>query len=178
MRTNQVGIFCLLVVILVLGSPASNAQSGGGYDLTWNTMDGGGGLSSGGDYSVHGTIGQPDAGVMSGGDYSLQGGFWSGACAPPDVVTPTITLVNNDIQLSWLPVNNADSYTIYRDNAPYFEATTVYDGATSSPWLDPGAAANPAINHFYLIRAVGCGESVEGRRVGEFDFAITPGTGI
>lgn len=52
------------------------AQSGGGYDLTWNTIDGGGGVSNGSTYSLSGTIGQPDAGTMIGGAYTLNGGFW------------------------------------------------------------------------------------------------------
>ncbi len=72
--------FALLVVIALTTSqtiaPAS-AQSGGGYDLTWNSIDGGGGMfSTGGSYSLGGTIGQADAGTMSGGSYTLNGGFW------------------------------------------------------------------------------------------------------
>lgn len=61
---------------------ASNAmaQSGGSYDLTWNTMDNGGGTSTGGTYLMRGTVGQSDAGDMSGGTYRLQGGFWRGSC--------------------------------------------------------------------------------------------------
>lgn len=171
-------LILVLIGYMLLGSSLVQAQSGGDYDLTWNTMDGGGGLSSGGDYSVQGTIGQPDAGAMSGGDYSLQGGFWSGDCAPPGIPVPSISLAGNDVQLSWLPANGADSYNIYRDTTPYFEATVAYDNTTGSTWLDPGAAGNPAENYFYLIRAVGCGESSDSQRVGEFEFAITPGTGI
>ncbi len=56
----------------------SHAQTGGGYDLSWNTLDGGGGTSAGGSYEISGSIGQVDAGVMSGGSYTLSGGFWSG----------------------------------------------------------------------------------------------------
>ncbi len=72
--------FALLVVIALTTSqtiaPAS-AQSGGGYDLTWNSIDGGGGMfSMGGPYSLGSTIGQFDAGMMSGGSYTLNGGFW------------------------------------------------------------------------------------------------------
>ncbi len=53
------------------------AQSGGGYDLTWNTMDGGGAtFSTGGTYSLGGTIGQFDARKIIGGTYTLNGGFW------------------------------------------------------------------------------------------------------
>ncbi len=53
------------------------AQAGGGYDLTWNSIDGGGAMfSTGGTYSLGGTIGQPDVGSLSGGLYTLSGGFW------------------------------------------------------------------------------------------------------
>lgn len=34
------------------------AQSGGGYDLSWNTIAGGGGTSNGGNYALDGVIGQ------------------------------------------------------------------------------------------------------------------------
>ena len=58
------------------------AQTGGSYDLTWNTVDGGGAtFSTGGGYSLGGTAGQPDAGVLTGGSYTLAGGFWSGGAA-------------------------------------------------------------------------------------------------
>ncbi len=66
----------LLVICLIL-SVCSYAQTGDDYILTWSTIDGGGGVSSGGQYIIRGTIGQPDAGVMAGGDYELAGGFWS-----------------------------------------------------------------------------------------------------
>jgi len=60
------------------------AQSGGELDLSWNTVDSGGGtFSSGGSYTLGGTIGQPDAGGMTGGAYTLSGGFWAGQAAPP-----------------------------------------------------------------------------------------------
>ena len=92
MKKKFVWFIVMLFLVVSSGSIVTWAQTGGGYDLTWNTMDGGGGLSSGGDYSVYGTIGQPDAGAMNGGDYSLQGGFWHASCVPPAVVSPTIDL--------------------------------------------------------------------------------------
>jgi hypothetical protein len=66
------------VLVVLVGVAAINvfASSGGDYELSWYTIDGGGGTSTGGDYSVSGTIGQPDAGEMSGGDYAVSGGFW------------------------------------------------------------------------------------------------------
>jgi hypothetical protein len=69
----------LLVACLLLLASSALAQSGGVYDLTWNTSDNGGGtLSTGGVYSVAGTIGQPEAGLVSGGDFTVGGGFLPG----------------------------------------------------------------------------------------------------
>ena len=72
--------FSLVAILLLLaGAGLVQAQVGGGYDLTWSTVDGGGGaLSAGGGYSLGGTAGQPDAGVLNGGGYTLGGGFWKG----------------------------------------------------------------------------------------------------
>ena len=52
------------------------AAAGGDFDLSWYTVDGGGGTSSGGDFVLSGTAGQPDAGDLAGGDFTLRGGFW------------------------------------------------------------------------------------------------------
>ncbi|MHC4085028.1 MAG: hypothetical protein ACYSWZ_06730 [Planctomycetota bacterium] len=70
---NKQGI---LVALLVLGLIVSS--SWGQFDLSWYTIDGGGGRSSGGPYELLFTIGQPDAAWSSGGDYELLGGFLSG----------------------------------------------------------------------------------------------------
>jgi len=67
-----------IILILLVSAAISRAQTGGGYDLTWNTIDGGGGRSSGGAYELSGTLGQPDAGQISGDAYTLGGGFWGG----------------------------------------------------------------------------------------------------
>ena len=65
-----------LIAILLL---TSFALATNGYDLSWWTVDGGGGtFSTGGGYTLGGTIGQPDAGLLIGGDYTLGGGFWGG----------------------------------------------------------------------------------------------------
>lgn len=56
---------------------------GGAYDLTWHTIDGGGGTSTSGGFTLSGTIGQPDAGTMSGGGFQLAGGFWAGGDVEP-----------------------------------------------------------------------------------------------
>lgn len=75
-------IFLALVTIVLLVASGVQAQTGGGYDLTWWTVDGGGGRVSGGGYVLMGTAGQPDAGsALTGGGYGLVGGFWPGAGA-------------------------------------------------------------------------------------------------
>lgn len=70
----------VLAMILGVGAATAYAQSGGGYDLSWWTADGGGGTASGGGYTLVATAGQPDAGpAAGGGGYTLTGGFWHGA---------------------------------------------------------------------------------------------------
>jgi hypothetical protein len=71
----------LVLLLLMLTTVTVFAQTGGGYDLTWSTIDDGGGTSSGDTYTLDGTIGQFDAGVMSGGAYTVSGGFWGGSAA-------------------------------------------------------------------------------------------------
>ena len=67
----------IAALILALSIPV-DGQSGGPYDLRWNSIDGGGGLSAGGPYTLAGTIGQPDAAYSRGGDYEMLGGFMPG----------------------------------------------------------------------------------------------------
>ena len=86
-RTAILAAHCLLALCLAVAalmfslSPGgASAQSGGGFDLSWNSIDAGGQRSSGGAFSLDGVIGQPDAGppgagVLTGGPYTLQGGF-------------------------------------------------------------------------------------------------------
>ena len=74
---------------LLLWPALSSGQAGGGFDLTWNTIDGGGAtFSTSGNYRLGGTIGQPDAGAMSGGTFQLSGGFWLTSGATTEVETP------------------------------------------------------------------------------------------
>lgn len=86
-RSVIVGMVALLLILPALAL----AQSGGGYDLSWNTIDGGGYTwSTGGSYVLGGTAGQPDAGILSGGNYVLAGGFWGGAAAHYRIYLPLV----------------------------------------------------------------------------------------
>jgi hypothetical protein len=73
------------------------AQIGGGYDLTWWTVDGGGTTLSGSGYTLMGTVGQPEPGpVLAGSGYTLYSGFWpgAGAAAPQYKLYLPLTLKN------------------------------------------------------------------------------------
>ena len=80
-------VFTLVLVLIIFVS--GMALAAGPYDLSWWTVDSGGGTSSGNGYTLNGTLGQPDAGTLaSGGGYTLAGGFWHGG-----VATSTETIV-------------------------------------------------------------------------------------
>jgi hypothetical protein len=79
MKRRRPGRWLAVAVLLLLASVVL-ASSGGSYDLSRWTADGGGGSDSrAGTYSLSGTVGQPDAGpALRGGAYDLVGGFWGG----------------------------------------------------------------------------------------------------
>jgi hypothetical protein len=78
MRTKLLGLILALLTLIAVAS----AQSGGGYDLSWWTIDGGGiTFAAGGTFNLGGTVGQPDASnPLTGGAFSLTGGFWFTPC--------------------------------------------------------------------------------------------------
>ncbi len=90
MRISGRTLALVLAVALLVPATIALAQSGGSFDLSWNTVDGGGGASSGGPYTLSGTVGQPDAGAMSGGDYTVVGGFWGGAAIRYSLYLPVV----------------------------------------------------------------------------------------
>lgn len=61
------------------------AQTGGGFDLGWASVDAGGGISSGGDYVLGGVVGQPEPipNTLSGAAYDLLPGFLQDASVFP-----------------------------------------------------------------------------------------------
>lgn len=92
LRSGKTRLLLALLLVSALVAPVL-AQSGGPYDLTWSTIDGGGAMfSTGGDYALSGTAGQPDAGVLTGGGYTLAGGFWGGGAVAVeyDIYLPVV----------------------------------------------------------------------------------------
>ena len=88
MKTNQTTFYA--AALLVTFVEAVMAQS---FDLSWNTIDGGGATATtGGNFTLSGAIGQSDAGgPMTGGNFTLNGGFWP-AAAPAGTGVPAATL--------------------------------------------------------------------------------------
>lgn len=85
-------VAAVLILTVLTPTSATYAQSGGGFDLSWHTVDGGGAASAGATYALAGTIGQADAGVRaSGGTFKLSGGFWAAAGVPAPAPTATTT---------------------------------------------------------------------------------------
>jgi len=63
-----------------------------GYDISWWTVDGGGGTlsDSSSGYILGSTSGQPDASVWRGDGYTLVGGFWGGLAVEYRVYLPLV----------------------------------------------------------------------------------------
>lgn len=75
MKTKHILVGLLAIALLSLIGSRTYAEVTS-YELSWWTVDGGGGTSSSSTYDVSGTIDQSYAGNTSGGDYALTGGFW------------------------------------------------------------------------------------------------------
>lgn len=74
MRRKTALTAALILALLLTG--LSLAQSGG-LNLDWWTVEGGGGSAAGGGYELSGTVGQFDAGALSQSGYELAGGYWT-----------------------------------------------------------------------------------------------------
>jgi hypothetical protein len=80
--------------------------------------------------------------------------------------------------LTWSAVANAGQYRLFRDTAAYFSPDEpAYQVTDALDFSDAGAAGDPDVNHFYVVKA-GCSSGFAGdpsNRVGEFDFALAAG---
>jgi len=88
--TLSVALTLLLIISAAQAAAGTLPAFSTGYDLTWWTVDGGGGSvsDSGDDYTLMSVIGQPDAGVLEGSGYTLAGGFWGGGFWSGGAVVP------------------------------------------------------------------------------------------
>jgi len=66
-------ILVIAISLLLLATPLILAQ--GSYEISWWSIDNGGGISTGGKYRLTGTMGQSDAAQLSGDNYQLDSGY-------------------------------------------------------------------------------------------------------
>ena len=77
MRLRLTSLLPVPLLAILIATPVS-AQSGGVFEITRSTIDGGGSTErSVNDISIRGTIGQPDVGAAGAGTTVLRGGFWA-----------------------------------------------------------------------------------------------------
>jgi hypothetical protein len=70
----------LLLALAIAATVMAGDSESPAFDLSWSTVDGGGGPCASGNLNLHSTIGQPDAGSpLIGGNLELVGGFWAAA---------------------------------------------------------------------------------------------------
>lgn len=75
------------VLLLAFGAASAPAQTGGGFDLSWNTIAGGG-IAQGGAFKLAMAVGQSAAGdSVTGNGFNLQPGFLQDASYFPVPVT-------------------------------------------------------------------------------------------
>ena len=111
----------------------------------------------------------------------------SASAAPPVAPAVTATRSGSAIVLTWPHASANASYQVRQGTSPYFtpgSGSLVGDGATGNcanngvtvTCTNVNAIGNPATNYFFVVRAFNAGgASVDGNRVGEFDFGLTPG---
>ena len=85
MRIQQMFMLVMLFATLYLPQKLL-AQTGGGYDLTWNVV-GGSEISTGNGYELRGVSGQASVNMLEGNGYTLGGGFFGGGAALPPEYT-------------------------------------------------------------------------------------------
>ena len=115
------------ILAAAIAAPAS-AQTGGPFDLSWSTIDCGGGTSAGNSFSLTGTVGQPDAGFMSGGTFTLGGGFWSAA--------PGAACYANCDGSTTAPVLNVLDFGCFLNKFAAGDSYANCDGSTTPPVLN------------------------------------------
>jgi hypothetical protein len=152
-KTAIFGVLVLLMIAYVqMGTADVLAQTGGPYDLSWSTTDGGSQSSTGGSYWLGGTAGQLEAGsTLVGGAFELTGGFWSFQEGNPTAVTLasfTATPQGSGVLVQWEMAIEIDNvgFNLYRAQAPEGDWTCL--NATLIPSQAPGSVVGATYTWF------------------------------
>ena len=80
MRWKIIAALLVTVLAVALVGSVVSAQTGDGFDLSWNVMGGGGagGPLTGDGFSLRSTIGQTAIGMFSDSTYWVGNGYWYG----------------------------------------------------------------------------------------------------
>ncbi|MGD8968233.1 MAG: PKD domain-containing protein [Anaerolineae bacterium] len=145
MKKHRPLILIPSLLLLIIGVAIVYAQTGGGYDLNWWTVDGGGRTISGGAYTVIGTAGQPEPGsTLTGGGYALLSGFWPGGGDGPSCPVPL-----TGVSLSG-PSSGSTGHTLTFTASPQpGNATTPIDYTWSTDGLLSGQGA-PGVEYRWV----------------------------
>ncbi len=89
---KQVGRILFSLLVLTLFGGTVLAQTGDGFDLTWNVIGGGGGGGpmTGSGFFVDSTLGQTAIGPATQGDWWLGQGYWYGTPSAFGVYLPLV----------------------------------------------------------------------------------------
>lgn len=103
------------------------------------------------------------------------------ACTSPAAAAPAPGISGSDFTMTWPAATRALQYDIHHAvDDPYFGPNPATATTAALNWTDTvnaGEIGDPANNYYYLVRTTnGCGDGPISQRVGEFDFALTPGT--
>lgn len=99
--------------------------------------------------------------------------WFAGPPAPAPITQFDVTAVGTTVTLAWPtdPSWVCPTFRIYRSTTAFFLPGAVYQQVASSPFTDPGAAADPAVNYFYRVAPVDFGvEGSPSPTKGVFDF--------
>lgn len=188
---------CLLTGTLagdVTAAHDGSAISGAAIELTGDDLSYAATTDAGGHYSQRVPAGAYDIAVSADGYLPATGTVdvppgipvtrdFTLAAAPP--VAPAVTIDPlGGVTLVWHHTPPNAAYRVHRAAEPYFTpGDATLQAVLTPPFADPltyhdgaSGAGDPALNHFYVVLGLNlAGESAMGNRVGEFDFALTPG---
>ncbi len=121
---KRVGALAFSVMVAAGAASSARAQT----EMTWFTIDGGGGTMSSGNLTLDGTVGQADAGVLTGGGFELSGGFWGQTDQP--------ACYANCDQSTVTPVLNVLDFSCFLNHFAAGDAYANCDQSTTPPVLN------------------------------------------
>jgi hypothetical protein len=113
----------LIIPVGLATASAAEAQ----FDLSWRTIDCGGGDVADHTFKLSYTIGQPDTATMSAGTFVLSGGFWPSEAA--------VCYANCDGSTT-PPILNVSDFTCFLQRFATGDPYANCDGSTSTPVLN------------------------------------------